>query len=259
MKKVFLALVGVLLVSAAAQAHFLVLKPSTDIVGGKSRVIKLEAKFTHPMEGGPNMPFTIIDSGAVINGKKYKLEWKKIMIPAMKGSHKKVPMYEASFKVKRPGVYQFYVNPEAYFEPAEEKFIKQITKVCVEAFGLEEGWDKRLGLQAEIVPLTKPFALWEGNTFRGRVFINGKPAANIEVEVEYLNTKGVKPPADPFVTQVVKTDKEGYFEYTIPWAGWWGFSALGDGGMKEYKGKRYPVELDAVIWVKAYPKPKEVR
>lgn len=39
-----------------------------------------------------------------------------------------------------------------------------------------------------------------------------------------------------------------------------GFSALGDGGIiKGLDGKEYPLELDAVIWVKAYPKPKEVK
>ncbi|WP_456426658.1 DUF4198 domain-containing protein [Desulfurobacterium sp.] len=256
-----LATAAFISMTAAANAHFLLLKPNTDMIGeGQSRVLKIEAKFTHPMEGGPNMPFRIVDSGAVINGKKYRLHWKKIMIPAMKGSSKKVPMYETTFKIRRPGVYQFYVNPTPYYEPAEQKFIKQITKVYVESFGLEDGWDKPIGLQAEIVPLTRPFGIWEGNTFRGRAYLNGKPLANADVEVEYLNTKNVKVPADPFVTQVVKTDKNGYFEYTIPWAGWWGFSVLGYGGKLKYKdGKYYPVELDSIVWVKAYPKPREVR
>jgi len=254
-----LTVAGIMALSSSAYAHFVVLKPDKDIIEGGSRIIHLETKFTHPMEGGPNMEFGIVDSGAFINGKKYKLKWKKIMIPALKGSNKKAPMYKTSFKIKRPGVYQFYVVPTPYFEPAEEKFIQQITKVYVETFGLEDGWDKPIGLKAEIVPLTRPFGIWEGNTFRGRAYLNGKPLANAEVEIEYLNTKGVKPPADPFVTQVVKTDKDGYFEYTIPWAGWWGFSVLGDGGKLKKNGKYYSVELDSIVWVKAYPKPKEVR
>ena len=250
-----------LLISPAAFAHFMLLKPSTDIVEGhRATKIEIEAKFTHPMEGGPNMPFKILKSGVVVNGHKEELHWKKVMIPAMKGSDKLVPMYKAEFKLRRPGVYKFYLYPSAYFEPAEEKFIQQITKVEVEGFGMEEGWNKPIGLKAEIVPLTRPFGLWEGNTFRGRVYFNGKPAANVRVEVEYLNTEGIKVPADAFVTQVVRTDKDGYFEYTIPWAGWWGFSAIGYGGKKRYKdGKLYPVELDAVMWVKAYPKPEGVK
>jgi cobalt/nickel transport protein len=260
MRKALLSLSAFFAMTVSSEAHFVVLKPSTDVVEGNQRVIKLEAKFTHPMEGGPNMEFGIVDSGAVINGKRYRLRWKKIMIPALEGSSKKVPMYRTTFRIRRPGVYQFFVDPTPYFEPAEEKFIKQITKVYVEAFGLEDGWDEPLGLKAEIVPLTRPFGVWESNTFRGRVFINGKPAANVDVEVEYLNTKGVRVPNDTFITQVIKTDENGYFEYTIPWAGWWGFSAIGDGGTLRYKdGKEYPVELDAVIWIKAYPKPNEVK
>jgi len=260
MKKTVALMTTLLVLPIAAQAHFVVLKPSTDILEGNRRTITLEAKFTHPMEGGPNMDFEIVDSGAVINGRKMKLRWKEIKIPVMKGSSKKVPSFKTEFKVRRPGVYQFYVDPKPYFEPTEGKFIKQIAKVYVEAFGLEEGWDRPIGLKAEVVPLTRPFGIWEGNTFRGRVFINGKPAANVDVEVEYLNPGNVEVPADAFVTQVIKTDENGYFVYTIPWAGWWGFSAIGDGGKLRHKdGKLYPVELDAVIWVKAYPKPNGVR
>ncbi len=243
-----------------ASAHFLLLKPSTDNVEGGRNLVKIEAKFTHPMEGGPNMFLKILHSGAFIRGEKLHLTWKRKWIPRMKGSSVKVPMYITTLRIRRPGVYQIYVDPKPYFEPAEEKYIKQITKVCIEAYGLEEGWDTPIGLKAEIIPLVKPFAIWEGNTFRGQVLIDGKPAKNINVEVEYLNTKNVKPPYDSFITQVVKTDENGYFEYTIPWAGWWGFSAIGDGGMLKGKdGKEYPLELDAVIWVKAYPKPKGVR
>ena len=132
--------------------------------------------------------------------------------------------------------------------------------MVVNAFGAEEGWDETVGLPAEIIPLTRPYGIWEGNTFRGLVLINGKPAPNLEVEVEYYNKDGkAHAPKDPFVTQVIKTDKNGIFTYTIPWAGWWGFSALGDGGTLKKDGKSYPVELDAVIWIKAYPRPQGVK
>ncbi len=259
-KKVIAGVIGGLLLGfSTAQAHFLLLKPDKIFVEGNRRNVRLIAKFTHPMERGPNMDFSIIKSGVFIRGKKEVLKWKTRWIRAMKKSSHKVRMYFTNYKIKRPGVYQFFIVPAPYFEPAEEKFIQQITKVYVEAFGMEEDWDKPIGLKAEIVPLIKPFAIWEGNTFRGRVYFNGKPARNIEVEVEYLNTRGVKVPADSFITQVVKTDENGYFEYTIPWAGWWGFSALGDGGTLEKNGKKYPVELDAVIWVKAYPRPRGVK
>jgi len=248
------------LLPLSAQAHFLLLKPSTDIVEGSSaRKIEIEARFTHPMEGGPNMPFKPVKSGVFINGRTLPIKWERREVAAEPGSKEKVPYYTAEVKLRRPGVYQFFIVPDYYFEPAEEKFIRQIAKVVVDAYGVENGWDRPIGLKAEIVPVTRPFGIWEGNTFVGRVYFNGRPAPNITVEVEYLNTRGIKVPASPFITQTVKTDKDGYFYYTIPWAGWWGFSAIGNGGKRRYKdGKLYPVELDAVMWVKAYKKPQGV-
>lgn len=260
LKSIILTTLVILIFVSLAKAHFLVLIPDTDNVESGKREVKLEARFTHPMEGGPNMDFKILESGVFVKGEKFDLNWKKELIPSMKGSLKKVSMYTTNLKITKPGVYQIYVDPEPYFEPSEEKYIKQITKVIIQALGLEEGWDEPIGLKTEIIPLVKPFAIWEGNTFKGQVLIDGKPAKNIEVEVEYLNIKNVKAPYETFVTQVVKTDENGYFEYTIPWAGWWGFSAIGEGGtIKGVDGKEYPLELDAVIWVKAYPKPKEVK
>ena len=262
MKKILQNLFFFSLFLSLSYAHFLVLKPNRDIVENPyQRRLKIICKFTHPMEGGPNMDFEIEKAGVYINDQQKKINFKTKWIKALPGSSKHVRMYITRYKIKKPGVYQFFVIPKPYWEPSEEKFIKQITKVYVEAFGMEKGWDKPIGLEAEIVPLTRPFGIWEGNSFRGRAFINGKPAANVEVEVEYLNPnpKLIKVPADSFVTQVIKTDENGYFEYTIPWAGWWGFSVIGEGGNITYKGHTGPVELDAVLWIKAYRKPKGVK
>ena len=43
-------------------------------------------------------------------------------------------------------------------------------------------WDYRI----EIIPMIKPFALYAGNLFQGKVLHNGKPASNVEVEVELI-------------------------------------------------------------------------
>ena len=65
--------------------------------------------------------------------------------------------WRAGYSIKRPGVYQFAMEPAPYFEPAEDCFIIHYTKTVVAAFGEEEGWDVPLGLKTEIVPLTRPF------------------------------------------------------------------------------------------------------
>ena len=109
------------------------------------------------------------------------------------------------------------------------------------------------------MPLTRPFANYTGNVFRGRVMLDGKPVPGAEVEVECYNKgKAHAAPNDFFVTQVVKADENGVFSYGIPWAGWWGFAALNTAAEKmEYKGEAKEVELGAVIWVNfAAPKTK---
>ena len=143
------------------------------------------------------------------------------------------------------------MEPEPYFEPAEDTYIIHYTKTAVAAFGGEEGWDEPLGLKTEIVPLTRPFGNYAGNVFQGRVLLDGKPVPGAEVEVEsYNKAKGHTAPNEYFVTQVVKADENGVFSYGVPWAGWWGFAALNTAKEKlDYKGEPKPIELGAVLWL----------
>lgn len=159
--------------------------------------------------------------------------------------------WRAEYRVARPGVYQFAVEPEPYFEPAENCYIIHYAKTVVAAFGDEEGWAEPLGLKTEIVPLTRPFANYAGNVFAGRVLLDGKPVPGAEVEVEYWNHDGRREaPNEYYVTQVVRADENGVFVYGVPWAGWWGFAALSGGGERPGpEGKPATVELGAVLWV----------
>ncbi len=69
--------------------------------------------------------------------------------------------------------------PKPYWEPAEDKFIKHITKTYIGAFGEEEGWSKPLGLEVEVVPITRPFGLYAGNVFQGRVLKKRKTSSKL--------------------------------------------------------------------------------
>ncbi len=160
--------------------------------------------------------------------------------------------WKAAYPLKKPGIYAFYFEPAPYWEPAENKFIIHQTKTYVAAFGAEEGWDQEVGLKAEIVPLTRPFALYAGNVFQGLVKFKGKPVAGADVEVEFWNEgKKVSPPNDYFVTQVVKTDKNGVFTFAPPHPGWWGFAALNEekNAIADKDGKKKDAEYAAVLWV----------
>ena len=109
------------------------------------------------------------------------------------------------------------------------------------------------GLEAEIIPLTRPYALWTGNLFTGVVKVEGEPAPYAEVEVEYYNKEGrVDPPADPYITQIVKADENGVFSYAMPRSGWWAFAALTEASrtLKGPNGKDKSIEIAAVYWVR---------
>ncbi len=229
-------------------AHFGMIIPSDDIVSKEdNKKITLQVQFIHPFEGHyMNMEkpkaFGVLDSGKKIDMLK-TLE---------KNVVKGFSAWETTYRIRRPGDYIFFVEPAPYWEPAEETFIIHYTKVIVNALGLEEGWNSDLGLKTEIVPLTRPYGLWAGNVFQGVVKVDGKPTPYAEVEVEYYNEDGkIKPPAEPYITQVIKADKNGVFTYAMPRAGWWGFAALNTAEYKlERDGKKYPVEIGAVLWVK---------
>jgi cobalt/nickel transport protein len=229
-------------------AHFQEMIPSKDIVQmSDEKTIELELVFAHPMEDKAMSMEKPTKFGVLIGG-----EEKKDLMSSLKeikiGEHK---AYKAEVKITRPGDYVFYLEPAPYWEPAEEKMIIHYTKVVVNALGEEKGWDSEVGLPVEIVPLVRPYGLWTGNIFRAIVKQNGKPVPFAEVEVEYLNKGGkVKPPTDAHITQVIKADQNGVFCYAMPKEGWWGFSAILDGGkMKNPEGKEVEVEAGAVFWV----------
>ncbi len=246
-----------LALSPAAWAHFGTVIPSNDIITQETpKTITLDIKFIHPME----MHYMNMEKpkhfGVMYKGKKQDL-LKTLQSAQGKGPEqdRTFTYWKSSMSFKAPGDYTFFVEPAPYWEPAEDKFIIHYTKVCVDVLGLQEGWDQPVGLEIEIVPLTRPYGFWTGNVFTGKVLARGKPVANSEVEVEYLNefpgnASIVKAPSDPYVTQVVKTDSSGIFTYAMPRAGWWGFAALKDAPFKIKKdGQPKEVEIGGVYWV----------
>ncbi|MBK1693917.1 ATP-dependent DNA ligase [Chromatium weissei] len=246
-RAVFLFVITLALTTTAA-AHFQELIPSTEIVDDAGdNPIELQLQFTHPMERGPVMTMAQPVQFGVISP-----DGRENLLPSLTANliadHQ---TFHASYRIKQPGDYLFFVEPAPYWEPAEGLMIIHYTKVIVSAFGAETGWDTEIGLPVEIIPLTRPYGLWTGNLFTGIVKRNGQPVSGAKVEIEWRNDGSVTPPASPFVTQIVKTDVNGVFNYAMPRAGWWGFAALlnGDTPLKNSAGEMKPVETGAVLWV----------
>jgi len=242
-----LVLVWTMGLPGGSQGHFGMLIPSESMLmqeGPQSGVLVLS--FSHPFEG-VGMELLSPKSFRVYSpiGEE---DLSALLKPAkVMGSGG----WRIRYQYKRPGAYVFCMEPQPYWEPAEDLFIIHYTKTVVGALGLDEGWDREVGLKTEIVPLTRPFGLYAGNVFQGVVKVDGKPAPYAEVEVEFYNRQGkYQAPSDYMVTQVIKADGNGVFTYAAPKSGWWGFSALTEADFTIPKdGEPKQVEIGAVIWV----------
>ncbi len=228
-----------------ASAHFLQALPDADVLpdGGQ---VTIDLTFTHPFDGGPVMEMERpVQVGVMSGGHVTDLQTALTERP-VDGAM----AWRLNHDLIEPGANVFYVQPQPYWEPAEQKSIIHYTKVIVDSFASGDGWDQLVGFPVEILPLTRPTGLWQGNSFTGVVLRDGVPAPFAEIEVEYVNTVGLEAPNDAFVTQVLRTDVNGTFTYTMPFAGWWGFAALIDGPQTPAPdGTMAGLELGGLIWV----------
>ena len=242
----FLAAWG--LTSGSAEAHFGMIIPSDQMVmQDDSKNVRLNLMFWHPFEGHGMDLVRPKAFGVVVNGRKTDLS-KQLKLKKINNR----TAWETTFQVRRPGLYVFFMEPQPYWEPAEDCFIVHYTKAYVTAMGDDEGWDEPIGLKTEIVPLSKPYGLYTGNVFQGAVMLKGKAVPYAEVEVEYFNQDGrLIAPTDYMITQTIKADKNGVFTYAAPRAGWWGFAALSTDDQKmKHNEQDKDVEIGAVIWVR---------
>ena len=237
------AMALVLLAWHTASGHFGMIIPSNEMVmRGDSPNIGLRLLFWHPFEGQGMDLAKPLKFGVVARGNNQDLL--KTIEPQKIEGH---TTWKTNYRIRRPGVYVFYLEPQPYWELAEDTYIVHYTKTVVAAYGGDEGWDQPIGLKTEIVPLSRPFGLYAGNVFQGLVTLEGKPLPYAEVEVEHFNV-GAKysAPTDYMVTQTIKADSNGVFTYAVPRPGWWGFAALSTDDRK-IGGK--DVEIGAVLWV----------
>jgi len=248
MKPAFLTAVAVAaLTGSAAFAHYGMIIPNDNMISQEDgRAVDLTMSFSHPFE----LEGMILDA-PVSFSVTHEGETTDLLGDLEAATVMDAPGFTLNYPLARPGTYIFAMEPQPYWEPAEDSFIVHYTKTYISAFDDDEGWDTELGLRTEIVPLSKPFGLWEANVFQGIVKLEGEPVPYAEVEVEYFN-EGLTAtvPSELMVTQTVKADENGVFTYAAPSDGWWGFAALNTAPeTMDFEGTAKAVELGAVIWV----------
>ncbi|MEO0913522.1 MAG: DUF4198 domain-containing protein, partial [Pseudomonadota bacterium] len=178
---------ALLAIGSPAAAHFGMVIPSdTMVTQEEGREITLRFGFAHPFER-EGMELVMPESVTVLHGEGTEEITEALAPEDFYGASG----FTTTYELGRPGVYTFVMTPAPYWEPAEDTFIQHFTKTHIAAFDDDSGWDAELGLKTEIVPLTKPFGLWEGNLFQGIVKFDGEPVPFAEIEVEYYNEAGV--------------------------------------------------------------------
>lgn len=233
--------------AAPALAHFGMIIPSESMVmDKKDNPLVLNIGFAHPFAQHAMNMYRPKKFFVSENGRQTDLTQNLKPVQYL-GKN----AWQCEYNISRPGVYIFAGVPTPYYEQAEDCFIVHFAKTVVGAYGEESGWDEKLNLPVEIVPLSRPFGNYPGNVFTGQVLRRGKPLPNAIVEVENLNRKGLhKAPNAYFETQTVKTDENGIFTFGIPWAGWWGFAALCESSTKiEMNNEQKAVELGGILWL----------
>lgn len=245
-KHLLTASIAALISAAPAVAHYGMIIPNDPMVSQEDgRSVSLTMSFSHPFElDGMTLErpaaFSVTHEGTTTD----------LLDSLANATVMDEQGYTLDYALERPGTYIFAMEPQPYWEPAEDAFIIHYTKTYVTAYGDDEGWDTELGLKTEIVPLSKPFALWERNVFQGIVKMDGAPVPYAEVEVEFFNDAGATAPDELMITQTVKADANGVFTYAPPSHGWWGFAALNTADYTlPQDGVEKDVELGAVIWV----------
>ncbi|MEH6445270.1 MAG: DUF4198 domain-containing protein [Oceanospirillaceae bacterium] len=237
-----------LLISSSARAHFQEIIPDRDFLNDQNQQpLSFLLRFTHPMSQGPIMEMVKPKQLSVIaNGTNTNL------LPTLHATAD-TKQWAFQYEVQEPGDLQFFVEPQPYWEPDEGKMIIHYTKVIVDGYASFNGWDALIKAPVEIEPLSRPYSLWVGNNFTGIVRKNGQAVPFAEIEVEWRNDGSVTPPTDSYVTQVIKANSTGTFNYALPRAGWWGFAALIDADytLQSPSGIQVPVELGGLIWINA--------
>ena len=267
MKKLFFS---VLLCCTALSlfAHFQIIYTPSSIIEASNNKVDFIISFTHPFDSGLTMDIGKNEAGEIKGLKEFysiHKENKTDLMPFLKkgefeSAENKAFAYTFEFDkeagFRGGGDWVLVAVPHPYFEAADDGYIQQITKVFINKAGLSTDWQSRVAEgYPEILPLVKPYDIWEGGVIRALVLdSDGKPVPYAQVEFENMNydvdMANKKFTGEPKLQKagagMIMADNTGVFEFIPPCPGYWGFAALRVGKEKEFGGKE--LSQDAVIW-----------
>lgn len=246
-----LALPIVAFLANTAYSHFHTFIPDGGIFNRKGQEVTFNYFWGHPYEKilfetpKPDKLYVVNPDGTETDFTD------KMAAKKEKGEGGEVTSYTFKFTPKDRGDYMLCLNAPAIFVEEEELFWQDYMKQVVHV-QTQHGWDAKTGQKIELVPLVRPYGIEEGFVFRATAYLDGKPLADAEVEIEKYNPKAPHEedlPDESMITRVAKTDANGVVAYTLDEPGWWVVCVSTESGEMEKDGKKYPLIVRGGFWL----------
>ncbi len=170
----------------AASAHFHTLWPKVEGCYGKpGEPVVWQYFWGHPFE------MIIYDAEkpgffmAGPDGKKESVALKETKMKDPESGQER-RAYEVEYKPPAPGDYYLCLEAQPVFITEEKLFWQDFVKEPWHVMA-EKGWDRKIGQEVEIVPLTRPYGWPPNSVFKAQALFKGKPLKGETVEIEKFN------------------------------------------------------------------------
>lgn len=156
----------------------------------------------------------------------------------------------ANVGIMRPGLYQFTIETQPWWEQTESGYAQHLVKVMIPVCGQDWGWHLPLRLHFEIIPDVRPFGLTAPALFTGHVLSDGKPYAGADVTVYRINTDKQQAANRWNESIAMRTDANGAFSVVFNRPGWWCCMATREGApLKGLDGQSSPLAQSTLLWI----------
>jgi len=209
------------LLPSVASAHFPILTADPPATR-KGVPLNIDVRYGHPFEG-ELQPLPAIEVLEVLTPGGVRLDLRRTAkrLPLLGVAGQPISGLRLRYTPTERGdaLVTLRTKPRRHGDAMERDHVKLILHCQT-----QNGWERRVGGPVELLPLTRPYGLFRGIAFRAQLLRNGKPAANVAVEVEHLSASPPDPnrlPPEERITRVERTDPNGCFTTTLPETGWW--------------------------------------
>lgn len=155
----------------------------------------------------------------------------------------------ANVSVKKPGLYQLILESKPWWDEDNDVFRQDLAKVTLPSGEHPAAWNEPAGQLLEIIPLSRPYAIFPPAVFNGVVLVDGKPGENILVRLGRINTGKTKAADESREARETKTDAGGGFSFILTEPGWhYARATIVADPLKGPDGQPKPLRYSSVFW-----------